>query len=315
MRPWTCWRRSRRTRTTSRESADPLDPITFVHKIKVPVFLACQWEDEQTGGHCPALVRALHRDGQGLVHLHQRRPRRLAGSRDVQPLVRLPLALRRPPAAAAELGGDQGGRAADLPDRARRSGQRPGHASQRPDPAQAHLPGRAPGVREAAPRAGAVRQRSGPDAAVRAAPPAAGQPLSRLRALLLRLPGAGDCRAVVVPGHRAARLADQPGPAGSADRFTADPSASPATDYDGNTGTGGLWGNASQWTWDWRHRAAGSAVSYLTDPLPKDTTVLGAGAVYAWVRSSRAQRRPAGDDQRGAPGRQGDLRAERVGPR
>ena len=28
--------------------ADPLDPVTFVDKIKVPVFMACQWEDEQT---------------------------------------------------------------------------------------------------------------------------------------------------------------------------------------------------------------------------------------------------------------------------
>ncbi len=37
--------------------ADPLDPITFVKKIKVPVFMACQWEDEQTGGHCPDLVQ------------------------------------------------------------------------------------------------------------------------------------------------------------------------------------------------------------------------------------------------------------------
>src|SRR3954470_8902709 len=37
--------------------ADPLDPVSFVHKIKVPTFMACQFEDEQTGGHCPALVR------------------------------------------------------------------------------------------------------------------------------------------------------------------------------------------------------------------------------------------------------------------
>jgi hypothetical protein len=36
--------------------ADPLSPITFVHKIRVPVFLACQWTDEETGGHCPALA-------------------------------------------------------------------------------------------------------------------------------------------------------------------------------------------------------------------------------------------------------------------
>ena len=31
--------------------------MSFVHKIKAPVFLACQWEDEQTGGQCPELVR------------------------------------------------------------------------------------------------------------------------------------------------------------------------------------------------------------------------------------------------------------------
>ena len=35
---------------------DPLDPITFVHDIDVPTFMACQWEDEQTGGHCADLA-------------------------------------------------------------------------------------------------------------------------------------------------------------------------------------------------------------------------------------------------------------------
>src|SRR5437764_14622606 len=38
------------------EVADPLAPITFVNKINVPVFMACQWTDEQTGGHCPDLA-------------------------------------------------------------------------------------------------------------------------------------------------------------------------------------------------------------------------------------------------------------------
>ena len=36
--------------------ADPLAPLTFVHKIKAPVYMACQWTDEQTGGHCPDLA-------------------------------------------------------------------------------------------------------------------------------------------------------------------------------------------------------------------------------------------------------------------
>src|SRR4051812_39942790 len=36
--------------------ADPLSPVTFVNKIKAPTFMACQWTDEQTGGHCPTLA-------------------------------------------------------------------------------------------------------------------------------------------------------------------------------------------------------------------------------------------------------------------
>ena len=36
--------------------ADPLAPITFVNKIHAPVYMACQWTDEQTGGHCPTLA-------------------------------------------------------------------------------------------------------------------------------------------------------------------------------------------------------------------------------------------------------------------
>src|SRR5207253_8267461 len=37
--------------------ADPLDPVTFVHNINVPTFMGCQFEDEQTGGHCADLVQ------------------------------------------------------------------------------------------------------------------------------------------------------------------------------------------------------------------------------------------------------------------
>src|SRR5204862_7126635 len=36
--------------------ADPLAPVTFVDKINVPVYMACQFTDEQTGGHCPTLA-------------------------------------------------------------------------------------------------------------------------------------------------------------------------------------------------------------------------------------------------------------------
>jgi hypothetical protein len=41
------------------EVADPLSPVTFVDKINVPTFMACQWTDEQTGGHCPTLAEHM----------------------------------------------------------------------------------------------------------------------------------------------------------------------------------------------------------------------------------------------------------------
>jgi predicted acyl esterase len=40
----------------SPDLGDSLAPITFVDKIKVPVFLAGAWQDEQTGGHFPAML-------------------------------------------------------------------------------------------------------------------------------------------------------------------------------------------------------------------------------------------------------------------
>src|SRR6202000_1283127 len=57
-------------------------------------------------------------------------------------------------------------------------------------------------------------------------------------------------------------------------------------DYSTHTGPGGLWGNASQWEWNWTQPPAGSAVSYVTAPLSADTTAIGGGAVTAWVESS-----------------------------
>src|SRR5204863_2134767 len=65
--------------------------------------------------------------------------------------------------------------------------------------------------------------------------------------------------------------------------------ALPLTDY-GNTndlGGGGLWGNASQWQWNWRSNPSGTAVSYVSAPLSANTTVIGAGAVHVWIRSSK----------------------------
>jgi predicted acyl esterase len=81
-------------------------------------------------------------------------------------------------------------------------------------------------------------------------------------------------------------LNEEPAAAEGVDSYTSDASATPLTDYTGGTGSGGLWGNASQWKWNWVQPPAGSAVSYASAPLSADTTAIGGGAVNLWVKSS-----------------------------
>ena len=81
-------------------------------------------------------------------------------------------------------------------------------------------------------------------------------------------------------------LADQPPSNPAADSFTWNAHARPLTDFSGDTGAGagGLWTATPnyQWTQDPNR----SAVAYVTAPLGADATVVGAGAVDVWVRSS-----------------------------
>jgi putative CocE/NonD family hydrolase len=70
------------------------------------------------------------------------------------------------------------------------------------------------------------------------------------------------------------------------DSYTSEANATPLTDYGTNTGSGGLWGNASQWEWNWAQPPADSAVSYVSPPLTRNTTAIGGGAVHLWVESS-----------------------------
>jgi hypothetical protein len=80
-------------------------------------------------------------------------------------------------------------------------------------------------------------------------------------------------------------MTDQVGGKGI-DWYTTNANALPRNDYTGGTETGGLWGNAAQWSWNWKPNPSGTAVSYLSAPLATNTVVVGAGAVHLWVRSS-----------------------------
>jgi predicted acyl esterase len=268
------------------QTADPLDPITFVDKINVPVFLACQWQDEQTGGHCPAMVR--HFTGTDKkwftftngAHVDSLDPQTFNRWYDFlelyvahqNPLVNSAVIKAAAPLIYQIALGVPAGDLMTLPN----------------DPIQLKLTYN--GARQAFENLPRVRvlfeNGAGGTPITGLLGPQPGNPYPAYEKSFSDFPVPGT---VARSWYLASggRLVDQPEDPVQADGFVADPDATPPTDYVGNTGTGGLWGNASQWTWDWRQRADGSAVSYLTSPLTSDTTVLGAGAVYAWVRSSK----------------------------
>jgi hypothetical protein len=71
-----------------------------------------------------------------------------------------------------------------------------------------------------------------------------------------------------------------PGP--SLTTYRSDPTALPPTSYDGPSN--GIW-TASP-TYRWEEPPAGTAASWVSDPLTGDTVVVGSGSVDLWLRSS-----------------------------
>ena len=226
--------------------ADPLDPVTFVHKIKVPTFMACQWEDEQTGGHCPELVRHFTGTTQKWftftngAHIDSLDPDTYNRWYD---FLQLFVAHQAP---IAERGDHPRGRAGHLPGR-RWACPQTDVVTLPADPIQLHpdLRRGARRVQAAAARSGAVRQRRRHSRPLGTAN--RGRPVRRVRAGLLVAARPGHHRAhLVLRVGRHARPT-QPPTSGGINAFTADAHALPLTDFGTNTGTGGLWGNASQW--------------------------------------------------------------------
>ena len=268
--------------------------------------MACQWEDEQTGGHCPDL--AEHFTGTthkwftftNGAHIDSLDPYTFDRWYDFLELFvahQAPIVNAGHPAAAPVIYQAAMG----IP-------KRPRDAAVRPDPEDPDLLGRTGRVREAP----AVRVLF--DNGAGRSPIGAVTPGIRIRAssVVLELPDPGDDRRPRGTSGPAGRSAAAPPAHEAINWYTSNASALPPTDYSGNTGAGGLWANASAWQWNWQQNPAGTAVSYVTAPLKTNTTVIGAGAVHVWVRVLDARRRPPGHGQRGAPRRQGDVRPERL---
>jgi uncharacterized protein len=254
--------------------ADPLAPVTFVHKIKVPVYLACQFTDEQTGGHCPDL--AEHFTGTSRtwftftngVHTDSLDPATFTRWYDFLELFvarrapRLPAGLKAlaPRIFSTALGVDGVG----LPN----------------DPIQAQ-PGygaalaafdQLPSVR--------ILFDNGAGSAT------AGNPVPAFEQSFPRFPLPGTQARSWFLSAGGALIGAKPTKA-RADSFTWSKTARPATSFSGDDdgSPGGLWTATPHY--NWAQNPAGTALSYLTSPLRADTVVVGGGALQVWIRSSR----------------------------
>jgi predicted acyl esterase len=258
---------------------DSIDPVTFVDKIKVPTFLACQWQDEQTGGHCPTLVR--HFTGTTRkwftftngAHIDSLDPATYTRWFDFLQLYVANLAPGTLAGATAAASPVIYNEAMGITNSAITLPPDPIWAEPTYDAALAAFE-KLPIVRVLFDNgAGAGPAHTGQ----------AGDPYAGFEQSFSALPVPGTVARTWYLGA-GGTLGAAPGK--GTDSYTSDAKALPLTNFTGGTGGGGLWGNASQWSWNWKPNPAGTAVSYLTAPLTKATTVVGAGAVTAWVRSS-----------------------------
>jgi uncharacterized protein len=251
--------------------ADPLSPITFVHKIRVPVYLACQWTDEQTGAHCADLAQRFTGTRRKWftftngAHIDSLDPDTFDRWYD---FLELYVAHRAPQLSSAvkALAPSVFVQAMGIPG-----------ITLPPDPIQSEPTyvaalaafQRLPSVR--------VLFDNGAGGA------APGDPYPAFEQSFARFP---------VPGTQAwSWYLNASGTLGSAtpgaDRFTWNPRALPATDFTGSDdgSPGGLWGATPAYRWD--QNPPGTAASYVSAPLTANAVVIGAGAVQLWIKASK----------------------------
>lgn len=255
--------------------ADPLSPVTFVKKIDVPVYMACQWTDEQTGGHCPTLAEQFTSTSRKWLtftngtHVDSLDPETFNRWYD---FLELYVAKQAPITNSATM------RAA-APVIYQEAMGVPGVTLPR-DPIQEQptYEGALAAFEQLAPVRVLFDNGAGSSTA--------GAPLPGFERSFpsLPVPGTVGQSWYLAPGGA---LAARPPARARADSFAWDAHAKPLTNFTGDTagGDGGLW--TATPPYDWKQSPPGSALSYVSSPLAENTTVVGAGGVDAWVRSSR----------------------------
>ena len=236
--------------------ADPLAPDRFVQKINVPVFLACQFTDEQTGGHCPSLPKhftgtkrkwftfanGVHPDSLDPatfvrwydfleLYVAHRRPQLPQGVRDAAPLILKAL---------------MGVEGVGLPDG---------------DPIQAQPSYEAALAAFEAQPSVRILFDNGAGSTPFAPVPGFERSFSRFP-----LPGTAARSWYLAAGGA---LADVKPSAAGTDAFTWSRTARPATSFvgDSRSGTNGLWTATPSYRWS--QNPAGTAASYVTEPLDR----------------------------------------------
>ncbi|MBN1529412.1 MAG: CocE/NonD family hydrolase [Thermoleophilaceae bacterium] len=256
------------------EVADPLSPVTFVNKIKVPTFMACQWTDEQTGGHCPTLAKAFTGTDRKWftftngTHVDSLAPENFNRLYD---FLQLYVARRAPATNSAVIRAAapviyqeaMGITGVTLP----------------PDPIQLQ-PTYATAL-AAWEKLPSIRVLF--DNGVGGAQPGHPVPAFERSWPSWPIPGTTARAWYMGPGGT---LADTPPTTAGTDSFTWNARNRPLTNFTGDTaaGEGGLW--TATPPYQWSQNPAGSAASWVTKPLTANTTVIGGGAVKLWVRSS-----------------------------
>ena len=254
--------------------ANPLSPVTFVNRIHVPVYMACQFTDEQTGGHCPDL--AEHFTGTAHkwftftngTHVDSLDPYTFDRWCD---FLQLYVAQENPAVGCAEshaaapviYNQAMGINGVTLP-------QDP--IQQEPTYAAALSAFQAlPQIRVLFDNGAGGSQ--------------AGQPLPAFEQSWSRFPIPGTTARRWYLGSGGALAGAAPRRA-AADAFTWNAKALALTDFTGpqDGSAGGIW--TATPTYKFKPNPAGTAVSYITAPLASTTTVIGAGALHLWVRSS-----------------------------
>ena len=262
--------------------ADPLDPVSFVKKINVPTFMACQWEDEQTGGHCADLAQHFtgtsrkwftFTNGAHIDSLDPYTYNRLYDFLELYVAKQPPILNSAVVHAAAPIIYQE---AMGLP--------KTDLVTLPADPIQLQPTYEsALAAFEALPQIRVLFDNGAGTSPLGTT--TAGDPYPGFEQSFSKFPIPGTKARTWFLGANGSLGEQQPSAEG-VDTYTSDANATPLNDFGPNTGSGGLWGNASQWEWNWAQPPSGSAVSYVSAPLASDTTAVGGGAVHLWVRSS-----------------------------